>query len=50
MESPSRYVNDQLECKQLCLGMDEEHSESLWVRTEGRAAQVTLSWWSDTDS
>ena len=27
------YVNDQLECMELCLGMDEEPTESLW---EGR--------------
>jgi len=29
-------VNDQLECMQLCLGMDEELTESLWVRIKGR--------------
>lgn len=26
------YVNKQLECKELCLGMDEEHTESSWFR------------------
>ncbi|KAM9590815.1 uncharacterized protein ACIBXB_005869 [Morphnus guianensis] len=31
------YVNDQLECMELCLGMDEEPTESLWVRIKGRA-------------
>ena len=30
-------VNDQLECMELCLGMDEEPTKSLWVRTKGRA-------------
>ncbi|GAB0183586.1 hypothetical protein GRJ2_000823900 [Grus japonensis] len=31
------YVNDQLECMELCLAMDEELTESLWVRITGRA-------------
>ncbi|GAB0190160.1 hypothetical protein GRJ2_001481300 [Grus japonensis] len=31
------YVNDQLESMELCLGMDEEPTESLWVRLKGRA-------------
>ncbi|GAB0209472.1 hypothetical protein GRJ2_003414300 [Grus japonensis] len=31
------YVNDQLECMELYLGMDEELTESLWVRIKGRA-------------
>ncbi|GAB0202830.1 hypothetical protein GRJ2_002748600 [Grus japonensis] len=31
------YVNDQLECMELHLGMDEEPTESLWVRIKGRA-------------
>ncbi|GAB0179159.1 hypothetical protein GRJ2_000381200 [Grus japonensis] len=31
------YVNDQLECMELHLGMDEELTESLWVRIKGRA-------------
>ncbi|KAM9591189.1 uncharacterized protein ACIBXB_006085 isoform 1-T2 [Morphnus guianensis] len=31
------YVNDQLECMEPCLGMDEELTESLWVRIKGRA-------------
>ncbi|GAB0179465.1 hypothetical protein GRJ2_000411800 [Grus japonensis] len=31
------YVNDQLECMELCLGMDEELTKSLWVRIKGRA-------------
>ncbi|GAB0205858.1 hypothetical protein GRJ2_003051400 [Grus japonensis] len=31
------YVSDQLECMELCLGMDEEPTESLWVRIKGRA-------------
>jgi len=32
------YVNDQLECTELHLGMDKEPIESLWVRITGRAA------------
>ncbi|KAM9653655.1 uncharacterized protein ACIBXB_010484 [Morphnus guianensis] len=31
------YVKDQLECMELCLGLDEEPTESLWVRIKGRA-------------
>jgi len=31
------YVNDQLEYMELCLGMDEELTESSWVRIKGRA-------------
>ncbi|GAB0209359.1 hypothetical protein GRJ2_003401600 [Grus japonensis] len=31
------YVNDQLECMELHLGMDEEPTKSLWVRIKGRA-------------
>ncbi|GAB0188316.1 hypothetical protein GRJ2_001296900 [Grus japonensis] len=31
------YVNDQLECMELHLGMEEEPTESLWVRIKGRA-------------
>ncbi|GAB0203333.1 hypothetical protein GRJ2_002798900 [Grus japonensis] len=31
------YVNDQLECMELHLGMDEELTESFWVRIKGRA-------------
>jgi len=30
-------VNDQLECMEVCLGMDEEPTESLWIRIKGRA-------------
>ncbi|GAB0186348.1 mitochondrial enolase superfamily member 1 [Grus japonensis] len=29
------YINDQLECMELHLGMDEEPTESLWVRIKG---------------
>ncbi|PKU38944.1 rna-directed dna polymerase from mobile element jockey-like [Limosa lapponica baueri] len=29
------YVNDQLECVELLLGMDEDLTESLWVRIKG---------------
>jgi len=36
------YVNDQLECMELCLGVDEEPTKSLWVRIKGRQGQVTL--------
>ncbi|GAB0202744.1 hypothetical protein GRJ2_002740000 [Grus japonensis] len=31
------YVSDQLECMELHLGMDEEWTESPWVRIKGRA-------------
>ncbi|GAB0203195.1 hypothetical protein GRJ2_002785100 [Grus japonensis] len=31
------YVNDQLECMELHLGMDEELTKSLWLRIKGRA-------------
>ncbi|GAB0208248.1 hypothetical protein GRJ2_003290500 [Grus japonensis] len=31
------YVNDQLECMELHLGMEEEPTKSLWVRIKGRA-------------
>ncbi|PKU27961.1 hypothetical protein llap_21735 [Limosa lapponica baueri] len=31
------YVKDQLECMELCLGMDEEPTESLWVKIKQRA-------------
>ncbi|GAB0193880.1 mitochondrial enolase superfamily member 1 [Grus japonensis] len=31
------YINDQLECMELHLGMDEELTKSLWVRIKGRA-------------
>jgi len=30
------YVNNHLECMELCLGMDEEQTESLWVRIKDR--------------
>jgi len=31
------YVKEQLECMELCLEMDEEPMESLWVKIKGRA-------------
>ena len=31
------YANDQLECMELCLQMDEEPTKNLWVRIKGRA-------------
>jgi len=31
------YVREQLECIELCLGVDEEQVESLWVRIKGQA-------------
>jgi len=31
------YVKDQLECMEICLGMDEEPMESLRVKIKGRA-------------
>jgi len=30
------YVREQLECTELCLGMDEERVESLWARIKGQ--------------
>ncbi|GAB0199565.1 hypothetical protein GRJ2_002421900 [Grus japonensis] len=33
------YVREQLECVELCLGMDEELTESLWVRIKERAGK-----------
>ncbi|GAB0197130.1 hypothetical protein GRJ2_002178300 [Grus japonensis] len=35
------YVNDQLECMERHLGMDEEPTESLWVRIKGRTGDIT---------
>ncbi|PKU32263.1 rna-directed dna polymerase from mobile element jockey-like [Limosa lapponica baueri] len=32
----SLYVNGQLECMELCLGMDEELTKNLWVRIKGK--------------
>ncbi|PKU48684.1 glycerol kinase [Limosa lapponica baueri] len=42
--SVALYVNDQLECVELHLGMDEDPTESLWVRIKGRtgAGDVTV--------
>ncbi|GAB0205898.1 mitochondrial enolase superfamily member 1 [Grus japonensis] len=34
---PFLYINDQLECMELHLGMDEELTKSPWVRIKGRA-------------
>lgn len=31
------YVSQQLECRELCLGMVEEPTKSLWIRIKGRA-------------
>ncbi|GAB0204502.1 hypothetical protein GRJ2_002915800 [Grus japonensis] len=36
-EDIALYVDDQLECMELHLGMDEEPTESLWARIKGRA-------------
>ena len=33
----SLHVNDQLEYMELCLGMDQVPTESLWVTSKGRA-------------
>lgn len=35
-------VTDQLECMELHLGMDEELTESLWVRLAGTAEIITI--------
>ncbi|GAB0180798.1 hypothetical protein GRJ2_000545100 [Grus japonensis] len=39
------YVNDQLECMELHLGMDEEPTKSLWVRIKGRAGTGDIIVW-----
>ncbi|GAB0209553.1 hypothetical protein GRJ2_003421000 [Grus japonensis] len=36
------YINDQLECMDLHLGMDEELTKSLWVRIKGRAGDIIV--------
>ncbi|GAB0182153.1 hypothetical protein GRJ2_000680600 [Grus japonensis] len=36
-EGVTLYLSDQLECMELNLGMDEEPTESLWVRIKGKA-------------
>jgi len=36
------YVNYQLEGVELCLGMDEELTESLWVRIKGKAGSADI--------
>ncbi|PKU27748.1 dtw domain-containing protein 2 [Limosa lapponica baueri] len=41
--SVALYVNGQLECMEICLGMIEEPTESLWVRIKGRARTVDIT-------
>ncbi|GAB0203390.1 hypothetical protein GRJ2_002804600 [Grus japonensis] len=36
------YVNDQLECMELHLGMEEDPTKSLWVRIKGRAGDIRV--------
>lgn len=36
------YINDQSECMELHLGMEEELTENSWIRVKGRAGTVTL--------
>ena len=36
-EGVTLYANDQLEGMELCMGVDEELTDSLWVRNKGRA-------------
>lgn len=36
MEGFRLYVSNQLECMELCLRMEEELTESLWVRVNRR--------------
>lgn len=31
------YANDQLECMEICQGMNEQLTKSLWVRIKGKA-------------
>jgi len=37
------YVKDQLECMELRLGLDEEPTESLWVKIKGRAGKGNIT-------
>jgi len=37
------YVKDQLECMELRLGMDEEPTESLWVKIKGRTGTGNIT-------
>jgi len=37
------YVKDQLEGRELCLGLDEEPTESLWVKIQGRAGMRDIT-------
>lgn len=30
------YISDQLECVEVCLGMDEKPTDSLWIRIKER--------------
>jgi len=36
-------VKDQLECMELCLGLDGEPTESLWVKIKGRAGTGNIT-------
>jgi len=53
-EGVALYVKDQLECRELHLGLDEEPTESLWVKIKCRAGtgDITVGvcyWPSDQD-
>lgn len=37
----SLYVKEQLDCTEFCLGMDNEPTESLWVKLKSRPVWVT---------
>lgn len=41
----SLYGIDQQECLELCLGMDEELDESLWVKIKLRAGTSDIIIW-----
>lgn len=36
------YVHYQLECLELCLGIDEELTENLWIQVKGRTCLVEI--------
>lgn len=37
------YVREQLDCVELCLGMDEELMENLWVRIKDRTGKDDIT-------
>ena len=39
----THYVKDQLECMELCLGMDEELAKSLWCKGKTELGEITVA-------